>query len=63
MNTIIPELLDYKTLTKFYGLKQSTISKKVMNGTFCNVVKVGTKNFFRKADVEQWIKNNTIEVL
>ena len=61
-NTHIPELLDYRSLTKHYGLPKSTMTKRVMNGTFCNVVKVGGKNYFRKADVENWIDSVTIEV-
>ena len=58
----IPELLNYKTLEKHYGLYKSTLSKLVMNGQFCNVVKVGRKNYFRKADVEAWIDAQTIQV-
>jgi predicted DNA-binding transcriptional regulator AlpA len=58
----IPKLLNYKTLEYFYGLSKSTMSKKVMYGTFCNIVKVGSKNYFKRADVEKWIDENTIEV-
>ena len=58
----IPKLLNYKTLTEHYGLSQSTISKLVMNAKFCNVVKIGRKNFFRREDIEAWIDTNTIEV-
>ena len=58
----IPELLDYEALEYYYGLKKSTISKKVMLGTFCNIVKNGRKNMFRKEKVEAWINDNTIEV-
>ena len=59
---LIPKLLDYITLDQYYGLKQSTMSKKVMLGEFCNVVKVGRKNMFRREDVEKWIDDNTTEV-
>jgi predicted DNA-binding transcriptional regulator AlpA len=58
----IPALLNYKTLHKFYGLSQSTISKMVMWGKFTNIVKVGRKNYFRKEDVETWIDAQTIKV-
>ncbi len=58
----IPELLNYVTLDQYYGLSQSSISKLVMDGKFCNVVKLGRKNMFRKQDVENWISANTIEV-
>ncbi len=58
----IPELLDYVTLNQYYGLKQSTMSKLVMLGQFCNVVKMGRKNMFRRADVEAWIDSKTINV-
>ncbi len=58
----IPLLLDYKTLTQFYGLNKSTISKLVMNKKFVNVVKFGRKNYFRKEDIEAWIVSNTIVV-
>ena len=61
-NYIIPELLDYITLKKYYGLNKSTISKLVMKGKFTNVVKMGIKNMFRKQDVENWISANTIKV-
>ena len=60
--TTIPQLLNYKTLTLHYGLFQSTISKLVMNGKFCNVVKVGNKNYFKRSDVEKWIDSHTIEI-
>ena len=58
----IPELLDYNSLLKWYNLSKSTISKLVMLGKFTNVVKIGNKNFFRKADVEAWIDKQTIKV-
>lgn len=60
--TQIPELLNYKTLNNFYGLSRSTMSKLVMNGKFCNIVKIGNKNYFRKEDVEAWIDAQTIKV-
>ena len=59
----IPELLNYQTLNKYYGLSQSTMSKLVMVGKFVNVVKVGARNYFRKADVESWIDAQTIQVV
>lgn len=59
MEEVVPLLLDYVTLEKYYGLKQSTISKLVMKGEFTDVVKVGRKNFFRKEDVETWINSKT----
>ena len=62
MEREIPELLNYKTLTKFYGLSESTISKLVMVGKFTDIVKIGVKNYFRKADVEAWIDAQTIKV-
>lgn len=62
MENTIPKLLNYETLDKFYGLKKSTISKLVMKGEFCNVVKLGRKNMFRREDVEAWIDSRTIEV-
>ena len=58
----IPQLLNYKTLEKHYGLSHSTMSKKVMLGEFCNIVKVGNKNYFRKEDVELWIDSQTVKV-
>lgn len=58
----IPQLLNYKTLFEFYGLHQSTISKLVMTGDFTHIVKIGRKNYFRKADVETWIDAQTIKV-
>ncbi len=58
----IPQLLDYRTLEEYYGLKKSTISKMVMLGTFCNVVRFNGKNHFRKEDVETFIDNNTVSV-
>ncbi len=61
-NDPIPELLNYRTLFERYGLHQSTISKLVMLGKFTNIVKVNSKNYFRKSDVEQWINNQTIAV-
>ena len=57
-----PKLLNYKTLKEHYDLSQSTISKLVMNGKFCNIVKIGRKNYFRREDVEVWIDKQTIEV-
>lgn len=61
-NNTIPALLDYRTLEQFYGLKKSTISKLVMLGKFTNIVKIGTKNFFRREDVEAWLDKQTISV-
>ncbi len=58
----IPELLDYVALKKHYGLFKSTISKLVMLGQFTNIVKVGRKNYFKKADVEAWIDSRTVKV-
>jgi len=58
----IPKLLDYQALKHYYGLFQSTISKLVMHGKFCNIVKVGRKNYFRKEDVEAWIDAQTVVV-
>ena len=57
-----PALLNYRTLWQFYGLAKGTMSKKVMNGTFCNIVKIGRRNYFRREDVEAWIDRNTVEV-
>jgi len=57
-----PKLLNYKTLKEHYDLSQSTISKLVMVGKFCNVVKIGRKNFFRREDVEAWLDSRTIKV-
>ena len=62
MNTTIPELLDYVGLKTYFGLHKSTISKLVMHGKFTNIVKIGTKNYFRKGDVEAWIDKQTINV-
>ena len=59
---IIPQLLNYATLHRYYGLNQSTISKLVMLGQFTNIVKIGRKNYFRKEDVEAWIDKQTIKV-
>jgi len=61
-HNLIPILINYKGLEKYFGLKQSTISKMVMHGQFTNIVKVGTKNFFKTKDVMAWIDDNTIEV-
>ncbi len=58
----IPELLNYKTLDQYYGLKQSTLAKLVMVGKFVNIVKIGRKNYFRKAQVENWIDAQTVKV-
>ena len=60
--TTIPKLLNYRTLNEHYGLAQSTMSKLVMHGKFCNIIKIGTKNYFRREDVEKWIDSQTIEV-
>ena len=56
--THVPELLDYKGLTKYYSLPKSTMSKKVMNNEFCDVIKIGMKNYFRKTDVDAWIEKH-----
>lgn len=58
----VPMLLNYKDLDYYYGLKKSTMSKLVMLGKFCSIVKVGRKNYFRKEDVEAWIDAQTIKV-
>jgi predicted DNA-binding transcriptional regulator AlpA len=55
-------LVNYRELEILYGLKKSTITKLVMYGKFCNVVKVGNKNYFRTKDVESWIDEQTIKV-
>ena len=61
-HTTAPKLLNYQTLWTFYGLHKSTISKLVMNGKFCNIVKIGNKNHFTREDVEAWIEAQTIEI-
>ena len=58
----IPKLLNYATLYEHYGLYKSTITKLVMTGDFCNIVKLGRKNYFRREDVEAWIDSKTIQV-
>jgi len=58
----IPQLLNYRTLEEYYGLVKSTTTKLVMLGKFCNVVKIGRKNYFRKEDVEAWIDAKTVKV-
>ena len=55
----IPQLLNYVTLNKYYGLSRSTMSKLVMVNEFVAVVKVGNRNYFKKADVEAWIDAQT----
>lgn len=59
----IPQLLDYRDLEHHYNLKKSTMTKLSMWGRFCNIVKIGTKNYFRKEDVEAWIDAQTIKVV
>jgi len=59
----IPELMSYTELAKYYSLKVGTITKLVMTGDFTNIVKIGRKNYFRKADVEAWIDSKTIKVV
>jgi len=54
-NTIIPKLLNYKTLELHYGLKQSTMSKMVMRGEFVKPRLIGKKNYFLREDVEAWV--------
>ena len=60
---LIPLLISYKDLEKYFGLKTSTVSKMVMHGKFTDIVKIGTKNFFKTKDVLAWIDQQTIEVL
>ena len=50
-------LLDYKDLDREYGLKKSTFSKLVMVGKFIIPIKVGSKNFFKRDEVEAWIES------
>ena len=61
-HTTPPVLLNYQTLWTFYGLYKNTVAKLVMNGKFCNIVKVGNKNHFKRDDVEAWIDAQTFKV-
>lgn len=62
-NSLIPILVDYSGLKKYFGLYKSTISKLVMTGQFTDIVKIGRKNYFRTSDVEAWISKQTVKVV
>ncbi len=51
-----PLLLSYKDLEEEYGLKKSTMSKRVMNGKFIIPIMIGKKCFFKRDEVDQWIE-------
>lgn len=61
-HTTPPKLVHYQHIWNFYGLHKNTVAKLVMQGKFCNIVKIGNKNYFRREDVEAWIDAQTIEV-
>ena len=51
-----PLLIDYQEMSAEYGLKKSTMSKKVMLGKFIIPIMIGTKCFFKRNEIESGLK-------
>lgn len=56
------KLLTYSQIEKTYGLKKSTMTKLFMHGKFIACIKIGNRNYFEVAQLEQWLKAQTVEV-
>jgi predicted DNA-binding transcriptional regulator AlpA len=57
------KLLTYTQIEKIYGLKKSTLTKMYMHGQFIPCIKIGNRNYFEVAMLEQWINNRTVVIM
>jgi predicted DNA-binding transcriptional regulator AlpA len=57
------KLLTYTQIEKIYGLKKSTLTKMFMHGKFIPCIKIGNRNYFEVAMLEQWINNRTVVIM
>jgi predicted DNA-binding transcriptional regulator AlpA len=53
------KLLTYSQIQMLYGLKKSTLTKMSMRGEFIPSIKIGNRNYFDVAVLEQWLKTRT----
>jgi hypothetical protein len=56
----MPKLMSYAEIEKVYGLRKNTTTKLAMKGEFVPAVKIGTKNYFKTADIEAWIEARVV---
>lgn len=53
------KLLTYSQIELVYGLKKSTLTKMSMRGEFIPSIKIGNRNYFDVATLEQWLETRT----
>lgn len=57
-------LLNFKTVVMYTGLSESTIKRKMKDGTFpmCHYVKAASRNLrrWRAGEITKWLKDNGI---
>lgn len=51
------KLLTFRDIQNEYGLKRDTLAKMLMRGEFINPVKIGTRNYFDREELEKWIES------
>ena len=49
------KLLTFRDIQNEYGLKRNTLAKILMKDEFITPIKIGSRNYFDREELEKWI--------